>query len=906
MLDIINTNIYEDDLEQNLDLFTSAWPGLHDSGDHCLLKGRILHKIGVTFYLLNRENEAIHFFRDSVLTQWNHCDSVPLSEVANTTYNTGISFQYLNEIDSARHYLDRALTLFERDTTLEGYDLALKYQGLGNFYSDIYDRYRALLYYENAHRIFSRDEQYAVDHFYLLNDVIRTHLNFKNYEEALEVADKAIRLYEQHQTFISQLDYCLVLLNTGIAYLETNRPEDASRFAKNALNQLKRTKDIYLESIGKELLAMSFARMDSLSLAKQTMLEVLDLRRDLIEDGYSGELLLTAKENLIDILINAGEIQSATDSLQTLLKPFYASDKNDLTGLPFDRFQLIRLLELQTDIERHNIKDQSPGSGYIRLTEIHNEVDIVFEKLLAELVFENSRLDIVDLAYDFYGKAVSDAVSAYRVLKEETYAQKAYYYASKLKAVNLRLAISDANALNELLPDSISGQIVDLRAEIISLEEAISTADSSASIREELALAQERFERLLSEVRADYPIYQLRSDIVSDVPPYQDIQMKLEPGTAVIDFFSHGDTIYAFWLTTDMFRIKSIPYSDSLERALDIYINNCYTPEIPLDLSSGEYLYNELLNNGLVDLSAINRLSIIPDDKLYALSFEALPASIDPVPSYVIEQYEVTYAYSSGLLFGETVSSDGTYAGFATSYTDSLSNRLISNRYLRRGEALSRLAYANLEVESGAAIMNGEKYIGADASIENFKRFGRSSDILHLSLHGLADQNEPAKSCLIFDDRNRDFVLSALDLYTIDIQSTLVIMSACHSADGKLQRGEGIQGMSRSFLMSGTKNVISSLWDARETSAMNIVESFLRKTKSGYKFASALRESKLEYINSATPAFKHPYFWANLVLIGKTEPGSTLPIQIRSLVILFALLITGGLFYLLRKRINRS
>ena len=61
------------------------------------------------------------------------------------------------------------------------------------------------------------------------------------------------------------------------------------------------------------------------------------------------------------------------------------------------------------------------------------------------------------------------------------------------------------------------------------------------------------------------------------------------------------------------------------------------------------------------------------------------------------------------------------------------------------------------------------------------------------------------------DDRSS--LVSALEVTSMDLWGTqLVVLSACESGIGDVQRGEGVVGLRRSFFVAGTETLVSSLW----------------------------------------------------------------------------------------------
>ena len=98
----------------------------------------------------------------------------------------------------------------------------------------------------------------------------------------------------------------------------------------------------------------------------------------------------------------------------------------------------------------------------------------------------------------------------------------------------------------------------------------------------------------------------------------------------------------------------------------------------------------------------------------------------------------------------------------------------------------------------------------------------------------------------------------------------MVTLSACQTGLGKVQKGEGIIGLTRALLFAGARNLIVSLWSVADKSTSLLMVDFydqmLKENKLG-DYSYALRQSKLKMIGQ--PQFNKPYYWAPFILIGK-------------------------------------
>ena len=184
-----------------------------------------------------------------------------------------------------------------------------------------------------------------------------------------------------------------------------------------------------------------------------------------------------------------------------------------------------------------------------------------------------------------------------------------------------------------------------------------------------------------------------------------------------------------------------------------------------------------------------------------------------------------------------------------------------------------KLSYSLDEAKSINSEINTEFLMYNEATKKDVLGQINAYSILHLSTHANSgDFTTPASIDFI------DSKLQLQELYNLDLKSDLVVLSACETGVGILQKGEGSINLTRGFKYAGVSNLVVSLWKINDLSTsqlMSIFYSDLEETESAF---AANQNSKLAYLNNTdiSNVKKSPYYWSAFVYFGDlTAPKTT-------------------------------
>jgi CHAT domain-containing protein len=303
-------------------------------------------------------------------------------------------------------------------------------------------------------------------------------------------------------------------------------------------------------------------------------------------------------------------------------------------------------------------------------------------------------------------------------------------------------------------------------------------------------------------------------------------------------------------------------------------------------------LYKMLIGPVEVTLRGERNLVIVPDGVLYYLPFESLISTAEGGSArFLIEDYAVAYA-PSATVFGNLLAEPGKQArprshellaygdpAFGSATNVAGTSRLgdvVRGVYQSAGIKFPPLPNTRAEVETIGALYPAARrkiYIGPNATEASVKSEHLPSyKRLHFATHAVLDEQVPARSGVVLslaNTGNEDGILRTNEIFNLELNADLVVLSACQTGLGTLVKGEGMVGLTRAFLYAGSPRVVVSLWEVNDRATADFMKTFHQKMKEGQSPGLALRAAKLNMLQSGSAAYRHPYFWTPFVLVGR-------------------------------------
>ena len=214
---------------------------------------------------------------------------------------------------------------------------------------------------------------------------------------------------------------------------------------------------------------------------------------------------------------------------------------------------------------------------------------------------------------------------------------------------------------------------------------------------------------------------------------------------------------------------------------------------------------------------------------------------------------------------------NGKILAVAPSYAKILNDTVQLAKLGKFRDGFEELRYNKEEVDGIGQYYDGEILKGDDATEEAFSKKFQQYDILHLAMHALVDNDDSEKSRLVFtpqEDSIYDSYLHNFELYNLNMNPKLAVLSACNTGYGSLESGEGVMSLARAFTYAGAESVVMSHWRVDDEASSIIMKSFFKYLSEGNQKDEALRLAKLEYLKGAPAYAQHPFHWNNFVVIG--------------------------------------
>ncbi|MBO9561548.1 MAG: CHAT domain-containing protein [Niastella sp.] len=428
----------------------------------------------------------------------------------------------------------------------------------------------------------------------------------------------------------------------------------------------------------------------------------------------------------------------------------------------------------------------------------------------------------------------------------------AFYFFEKSRAVLLNDQLAEQRWMGE--QDILEQTQATQRLNILTreLDNRQLSASDRATKEAEKANTQQQLSMLTNSIKARNPFYYQSFLDTNFVNLQQVRQSILKDHQGLVEIFSGDSAVYVMIITAKDARFRKIDklLYDSLANQFIGYLTDYNKQNTDFDtFTQVSHSLYQLIFQG--DVIPPGRLIISPDGRYFP--FEALVTRMSPV-NYLLKDYAISYTYSARYLLND----------FAA----------VTNKKAKPFMGFAPVQYAGTRLpalkESDRSLNaltdyfgSADNFTGREASRNNFLRHFADYRVIQLYTHAMDNmQGEPV---IYFADS----LLYLSDLVSDKKPATsLVVLSACETGNGKFYQGEGVFSFNRGFAALGIPAAITNLWKAEDKKTYALTTAFYKYLAAGEPADVALQHAKLEFM-ATSKENALPYCWAVPVLTGK-------------------------------------
>lgn len=593
-------------------------------------------------------------------------------------------------------------------------------------------------------------------------------------------------------------------------------------------------------------------------------------------------------------------LQYIDSTYQTIL--FNPNDKASLASVSY--FPLLKQA-LATEIRL--LSDQKPSRSTLRNTckpceNLVASVEYLHYNTYNAKASRATRLELKPVL----NICMEAAASLYQLTRDLDAYNTALSISEWNKSVTLFSELSDLSRKEaHLVPDSLRILEWEIQRQLSLLDRKIQSATTpqkEADLRNQQYLKQEALRNIKLTYQRQFPAYYEDRFQTGQEVAVQRFQRQLFQGgqtsKTILEYYVGPSSVFVFLIQKDEVDLISIPLKDdiddviaSMQEGIYAYFLSAQEQKSKLNIEaltqlyirSAHALYNQLIRP--IEDRITEAPLVIPDEKLQFIPFGLLlpeaPKNSRNFSSYPywIKDKKIGYAFSLRVLETQITNTSQPSPPkrlLAIAPSAPLANQPTSEHSTNYGltDRLSLLINSKEEVHRIADLWEGDVITGDEATKEVFCTLMPSYKLLHIATHGQSDTLWGEKSYLTFaasslGSSNRLYVE---ELLALRMNTALVVLSACETANGQFVKGEGVISITRAFTHAGAKSVMTSIWPMEDQLTQDIMVDFHKALKRGANKGEALREAKLNYL-SETPGFQsHPFFWGGIIAIGDMRP----------------------------------
>jgi len=345
-----------------------------------------------------------------------------------------------------------------------------------------------------------------------------------------------------------------------------------------------------------------------------------------------------------------------------------------------------------------------------------------------------------------------------------------------------------------------------------------------------------------------------------------EVQRALAADEALIEYVSSRDRLLAITVTPSTIAVTPLLEAGNeatLTQRVEFFYSLAQEGDEAALAPAAKRLYDDILAPAIASLpTTTTTLIVAADGPLHRLPFDALGDG-----ERVIDRWNVVSVPSAAALVGRTAQALNTPATLivAAPATGAGLPPLIA--------APEEAAAIRGRVSGNIAELSGTVATKARLQKEPLDRFS----VLHFASHAVVDEERPLLSSLVLaNDNGVQGRWTAEEIYRSKLKADLVVLSACSTAAGATEPGEGVMSLSRAFLYAGARATIATLWNIPDAPGPVFADVLYRELAGGAPLGAAAAQARRELRRRGAP----PRVWSAYVVTG--DPGTRVGITART------------------------
>src|SRR5262249_26475397 len=123
---------------------------------------------------------------------------------------------------------------------------------------------------------------------------------------------------------------------------------------------------------------------------------------------------------------------------------------------------------------------------------------------------------------------------------------------------------------------------------------------------------------------------------------------------------------------------------------------------------------------------------------------------------------------------------------------------------------------------------------------------------LHFATHGFLNDVSPLLSSIVLAQppagSSDDGFLTAREIFGLNLNAEMTVLSACNTGRGEARSGEGIIGLTWALFVAGCPTQVASQWSVDDLSTARLMARFYTRLKAGQGKGNALRRAALSLL----------------------------------------------------------